>query len=68
VKGTDDDELDFENTDVKRWRTRAVDRTEWASVVREAKARLGGGGGGKEEGSRKSVNGNRNSTRLHVSC
>lgn len=28
------------NMGVKRWRTRASDRTEWSSVVREAKAKL----------------------------
>jgi hypothetical protein len=38
----DDAESDFKNMGVKRWRTRALDRTEWASVVREAKARLKG--------------------------
>jgi hypothetical protein len=28
------------NMGVKRWRTRAQDRTEWASVIREAKPHL----------------------------
>jgi len=32
-------ELDF-SVGVKRWRTRAVDRIEWVSVVRIAKAKL----------------------------
>jgi hypothetical protein len=38
----DDVELDLKNIGVKRWRTRALDRTEWASVVREIKAKLKG--------------------------
>jgi hypothetical protein len=36
------DESDLRNVGVKRWRSRALDRTEWASVVREAKSRLNG--------------------------
>jgi hypothetical protein len=32
--------LNLRNRGVKRWRTRALDRTEWASVIREAKAKL----------------------------
>jgi hypothetical protein len=35
-------ESDLRNMGVKRWRSRALDRTEWASVVREAKAKLKG--------------------------
>ena len=27
---------------VKRWRTKALDREEWASIIREAKAKLKG--------------------------
>jgi hypothetical protein len=27
---------------VKRWRTKALDRVEWVSIVREAKAKLKG--------------------------
>jgi hypothetical protein len=27
---------------VKRWRTKAMDRVEWASIIREAKAKLKG--------------------------
>jgi hypothetical protein len=34
---------------VKRWRTRALDRIEWASVMREAKAKLKGLYSAKEE-------------------
>ena len=37
-----DVELDLRNMDVKRWRTRALDRREWASVMREARAKLKG--------------------------
>jgi hypothetical protein len=35
-------EVDLRNMGVKRWRTRALDRTEWASVMREANAELQG--------------------------
>jgi alpha-L-fucosidase len=28
------------NVDMKRWRTRVLDRREWTSVMREAKAKL----------------------------
>jgi hypothetical protein len=28
--------------DVKRWRRKALDREEWASIIREAKAKLKG--------------------------
>jgi hypothetical protein len=38
----DEVELDLRNMGVKRWRTRTLDRTERASVVREAKAELEG--------------------------
>jgi hypothetical protein len=33
-------ELDLRNISVQRLRTRPLDRTEWASVVTEAKAKL----------------------------
>ena len=42
LRWMDDVESDLKIMDVKIWRTRALDRTEWASVVREAKARLKG--------------------------
>jgi hypothetical protein len=44
---------------VKRWRTKALDREEWASIIREAKAKLkgrsaiGGEGGGRRRRRRK---------------
>jgi putative cell wall-binding protein len=38
----DDVESDLRNMGVKRWRIRASDRTECASVVREAKDKLKG--------------------------
>jgi len=53
----DDVKLDLRNTAVKRWKTRALDRKEWAAVMREVKGtkttttkmkkgrRRGGGGG-----------------------
>jgi hypothetical protein len=36
----DDVESDLRNVDVKRWRSGALDRTEWAPIMREAKAKL----------------------------
>jgi hypothetical protein len=36
----DDAESDPRNMGVKRWGTQALDRTEWAPVVEEAKAKL----------------------------
>jgi hypothetical protein len=33
-------ELDLRNMGVPRWKTTPLDRTEWTSVVREAKAKL----------------------------
>jgi hypothetical protein len=38
----DDTELDFRKTGVKSCRTRALERTEWVSVVRVVKAKLKG--------------------------
>jgi hypothetical protein len=38
----DDVELDLRNMGVKTWRTRTSDRTERASVMREAKAEIEG--------------------------
>jgi hypothetical protein len=35
-----DVELNLRNMVVKRWRTTALDRTEWAVLVREAKDKL----------------------------
>jgi hypothetical protein len=34
--------LDLRNMGVKRWRLRALDRTEWTSIMRAAKARFKG--------------------------
>jgi hypothetical protein len=31
-------EMDLRETKVKRWRRKAVDREEWASIIKEAKA------------------------------
>jgi len=37
-----DVEDDLRKLGVERWRTKAVDREEWASIIREAKAKLKG--------------------------
>jgi hypothetical protein len=42
VRWMDNAELDLRNTGVERWRTRALDRREQTSVVRETKAKLKG--------------------------
>jgi len=42
LRWMDDVESHLKNMGVKRWRTRALDSTEWASVVRTAKAKLKG--------------------------
>ena len=36
------DEDDLRKLGVKRWRAKALDREEWASMIREAKAKLKG--------------------------
>ena len=38
----DDVELDLRNVDIKTWRTRALDRTDWAFVVGQYMAELKG--------------------------
>jgi BRCT domain type II-containing protein len=35
-------EDDLRKLGVKRWRTKVLDRVEWASIIREAKAKLKG--------------------------
>ena len=42
LRWTDDVEDDLRKLGVKRWRTKALDREEWASIIREAKAKLKG--------------------------
>jgi hypothetical protein len=42
LRWINDVEDDLRNLGVKRWRTKAVDREEWASIIREAKAKLKG--------------------------
>jgi hypothetical protein len=37
-----DMEGDLRTLGVKRWRTKTLDREEWASIIREAKAKLKG--------------------------
>jgi hypothetical protein len=36
----DDIKLDLRNMGVRRWRRRGVDRTEWATIGSEAKAKI----------------------------
>ena len=42
LRWIDDVEDDLRKLDVKRWRVKALDREEWASIIREAKAKLKG--------------------------
>ena len=40
LRWTDDVEDDLRKLGVKRWRAKALDREEWASIIREAMAKL----------------------------
>ena len=42
LRWINDVEDDLRKLGVKRWRTKALDREEWASILREAKAKLKG--------------------------
>jgi hypothetical protein len=42
LRWINDVEDDLRKLDVKRWRTKALDRVEWASIIREAKAKQKG--------------------------
>jgi hypothetical protein len=42
LRWRDDVEDDMRKLGVKRWRTKALDRQEWASIIREGKAKLKG--------------------------
>jgi hypothetical protein len=42
LRWINDVEDDLRKPGVKRWRTKALDRVEWASIVREAKTKLKG--------------------------
>jgi len=42
LRWIDDVEDDLRKLGVKRWRSKALDREEWASIIREAKAKLKG--------------------------
>jgi hypothetical protein len=42
LRWTDDVEADLRNMGIKRWRTEALNREEWASIIKEAKAKLKG--------------------------
>jgi transcription termination factor 2 len=42
LRWINDVEDDLRKLGVKRWRTKALDRAEWASIVRKAKAKLKG--------------------------
>jgi len=42
LKWINDVEDDLRKLGVKRWRTKALDREEWASIIREDKAKLKG--------------------------
>ena len=42
LRWINDVEDDLRKLGVKRWRTKALEREEWASIVKEAKAKLKG--------------------------
>ena len=42
LRWLNDVEDDLRKLGVKRWRTKALDREEWASIIKEAKAKLKG--------------------------
>ena len=42
LRWIDDVEDDLRKRGVKRWRAKALNREEWASIIREAKAKLKG--------------------------
>ena len=42
LRWINDVEDDLRKLGMKRWRTKALDREEWASIIREAKAKLKG--------------------------
>jgi len=42
LRRIDDVEDDLRKLGVKRWRMKALDREEWVSIIREAKAKLKG--------------------------
>jgi hypothetical protein len=42
LRWTDDVEDDLRNIGIKRWTIKALDRVEWASIIKEAKAKLKG--------------------------
>jgi hypothetical protein len=42
LRWINDVEGDLRKLGVKRWRTKALDRVEWASIIREAKDKLKG--------------------------
>ena len=42
LKWIDFVDMEWRNRGVQRWRTRALDRTRWTSVVRKAKVKLKG--------------------------
>jgi hypothetical protein len=42
LRWTDDTDDDLRNMSIKRWRIKALDRVEWSSIIKEAKAKMKG--------------------------
>jgi hypothetical protein len=42
LRWIDDVEEDLRNIGIKRWRIKALDKAQWASIIKEAKAKLKG--------------------------